>query len=324
MKKTLLILIFVFFKSSLSAQSLINFGVIPPEIQSNEPIKTADLLKSIKWENLKEFASTNSNFTAEETLDGMTSSYSMYNLITLERFYLSGFNGNVYEFFSEFVKGNRPTSTTYFDKTVYENYIDFLMPELPKEFKLSGNESIEFYKDYYNFIRTDNNDEYGFTCEYGTIGSQPYKRNLVRAILKSGRTDLLKKLIYYPNIQVQLYAIDALIYNDYKLKKLEQEIQELKNQINNAGENEESITGNLDIMIIRLQYKNEKILKNGSLNKDEWDYIYKLRESGKEVVTCGNSGSFKKYKTDISELLTDDVISKIPKKYENLELFDLR
>jgi len=325
MKNKYLLILLMLCNLNLSAQNLISFGVFPTEIQTNEPIKTTELLSSMNWEKIQEFASTNSQYIAEEAVDGKTNSYSYYNLKTDERFYIESYDGFVYEFFSEMPQGSRPTSTSYFDKNIFEKYIDYKLPELSKEFKISIEEPIEIIQYYYNILRSDNNNDYGFICEYGTIGLAPYKRKLIIKLLKNRRIDLLKKLMYSSNIQAQVYAIDALIYNDIKNKKEleinEQKMQEYRNQIENIDSDEEGQIGKLEFQIDQLWFKNEDMREYEPLNEKDWEYIYQLRDSGREVITCGNSGSFKKYNTDVSELLSEKAINKIPDLYEMLEMF---
>jgi hypothetical protein len=59
-------------------------------------------------------------------------------------------------------------------------------------------------KSYYHLLGLDTRDEYGWTCEYSTVGRPPEKRIATIELSKYKRVDLLKKLLTYPNFQTQL------------------------------------------------------------------------------------------------------------------------
>jgi hypothetical protein len=57
----------------------------------------------------------------------------------------------------------------------------------------------------------------------------------VITLIKQHRIDLIKKLTEYPNLQTRLYAVDALIYNDYiskqKIQQLGKDIKQKQKQL---------------------------------------------------------------------------------------------
>ena len=54
------------------------------------------------------------------------------------------------------------------------------------------------------------------------------------------------------------------------------------------------------------------------LNENDWEKIYALRDSNKIVNICGNSGSYKIYKSNTADVLSDEAIKKIPEQYKSL------
>ncbi len=84
-------------------------------------------------------------------------------------------------------------------------------------------------------------DEYGWICEYSSVGMEPKKRDAIIRLIVNDRLELLRKLIRYPNPQTQVYAADALIFIDifYKIRieneriNLNNEIAQLDSLINN-------------------------------------------------------------------------------------------
>ncbi len=60
------------------------------------------------------------------------------------------------------------------------------------------------------------------------------------------------------------------------------------------------------------------------LTENDWNSIYELRDSNQPVKICGNSGSYKIYLSNTSELLSDKSISEIFNNYKELENYYLR
>jgi hypothetical protein len=55
-------------------------------------------------------------------------------------------------------------------------------------------------------------DEYGWICEYSTIGSPPSQRYAVRELVCQRRVDLLRRVLVGPSPEGQIYAAEALTY----------------------------------------------------------------------------------------------------------------
>ena len=130
----------------------------------------------------------------------------------------------------------------------------------------------------------------------------------------------------YPNIQTQLYAIDALIFLEFETKKkieateleIKQQNQNLDSLLSFENSNKNEIDG------LKQSIKRSKgfikYLNDDLLTKKDWNAIHELRDSNKDVKTCRDgTGSYKIYQSNTSDILSDKSISEIPKKYESLK-----
>ena len=163
-------------------------------------------------------------------------------------------------------------------------------------------------------------DGYGFNCE--NLKDRPTsRRRAVIVLLKQNRIDLLKKLFDYSNLQTRLYAIDALIYNDYtakqKIRELEKKIKEKQKQLTrlqkkNAGNTEiDGLKNQINTLSDSISSSNPNLLTEA-----EWKMIYTLRDSDLKVKLCGGPDS----RAPISELLSDKAITDdIPNWYWHLK-----
>ena len=58
----------------------------------------------------------------------------------------------------------------------------------------------------------DARNEYGWICEYSTVGFPPEQRLATFRLVGNRRVDLLREALHGPNLEGQVYAADALIY----------------------------------------------------------------------------------------------------------------
>lgn len=280
----------------LNAQNL-DFGNFPSENNDKQPILTSDLLKSLNWEKLKEFSKSNKGHYTYERKDSLLLEYKYVQQGLVADFKITSFNNKVLEFRSQISNTSQETNTNYFDKKLWLEYAHSYLSDLPDSLKLSIKEPKRILKAYYELLGVGTYDEYGWICEHSTVGRATDRRMAVIKLL--GRDDLLWQLLDYPNIHVQLYVVDALIYSNYQN---EQMIEEYK-------ENRKYKTAR-DMI---------KYLKDELFTRAEWKKIYKIRDSRQKVNTCkSGTGSFKIYENNTSELLNEQAISEIPKKYEEL------
>lgn len=308
-----------------SAQTLISFGDFPAAYTDTSSLKTSDLLDKINWHGLKKFCDTAKGHYVHERTNGLLTTFSYVKQGYEASFDITSYKGFVLEFYSDLPNSTKPTSSSYFDKKLWLQYVNEQLPDMDKGFQIGITEPKTVLKSYYELLGVNTRDEYGWICEYSTVGSATGRRIATIELLKHGRIDLLKKIINYTNVQTQLYAADAIVYNNYETKS---KIADYQNKIKSQQKKIDSLNkiinaDNEEIDYLRYQIKSDKefvdYLKKQLLSKDEWQSIYKLRDSRKTVLTCGNSGSYKIYETPIADLLSDKAIADIPKQYEGLK-----
>lgn len=64
--------------------------------------------------------------------------------------------------------------------------------------------------------------EYGWICEYGTVGMAPDQRVATLHLVKRRRLDLLKDALAGPSAEGRAYAVDALLYLEREGVRLEE------------------------------------------------------------------------------------------------------
>lgn len=286
MKIIYIVLILNIFSLAVNAQPLFNISEFPLRNKDSSPILTSDLLTKLNWNSIKAFCDTAKGHYAHIKKDSLITTYEYEEQVRVASFEITSFEiksykGKVIEYKSEISNTQQPSTISYFDKRVFLDYVNDALPNLTESFKLAIEEPKEILEACSTLLGVNAKDEYGWICEYSTVGMAPTKRSAIIELINTGRTDLLRKFINSNNLQTKLYAIDALIYMDSKLI--------------------------------------EGPTKTNLLTEDEWQTIYKLRDSEQLVTTCGNKGSYKLYKTKISELLSDKAIADIPKQYAYLK-----
>jgi len=285
----------VFFSTSIHAQNLLYH--FPVNQNDKKPILTDELLNSLNWSSLQAYSEQNSGYYTSVRKDSLITEYEYVEQGRVAFFKIVSFQGNVLEFESEITNSSKPTSASFFDKEVWLKYVHATLPNLSKDFEISNEEPTSILKAYYQLLGVDSRDEYGWICEYSTVGMPPERRRAVIALM--GRPELLKKVLEYPNVQSQLYAVDGLIFYNYETKQM---IQEQKTVL------EESSSQSAKDFV--------KYLESELLSQNTWQKIYQLRDKNLTVKTCGNSGSYKIYESSTSELLSEETISEIPTEYE--------
>ena len=274
------------FNSILNAQII--FEKIPFENNVESPIFTSDLLNTINWDSLKQFCDTTDGHYAYKRIDNLLIKYEYVKQGRVVDFTIISFNGKVVEFNYQ----SEEVNSTYFDRTVWLEYAHQYLPNLPDNLKLTIIESPKTLKAYYHLLGVGTHEEYGWICEYSTIGGATERRIAVINLLD--KRELLLKLLDFSNVYVQLYVADALIYDDYIVKQL---IEDHKLDKDFAG-----------------------YLENTLLTRSEWEKIYNIRDSNQMVNTCINgTGSYRGHKTSTSEILNEKSIDEIPQKYNELK-----
>tara|TARA_B100000787_G_C16153249_1_gene277631 strand:- start:129 stop:1124 length:996 start_codon:yes stop_codon:yes gene_type:complete len=325
MRKISFIILTLAFNLMLSAQT-VDFGKFPSEKNEQKPIATSDLLKSLDWENLKAFSNSNEGHYASERKDSLLTEYEYVQQGRVADFVLTSFNNQVLEYHSQISNTSKETNTNYFDKDVWLEYAHTYLPNLPDSLKLSIAEPKDVLKAYYELIGVGTRDEYGWICEYSTVGMATQRRQATIQLIRYQRRDLLEQIVDYPNTQVQLYVTDALIYDDLQKKKYIEE--NLKIELTQMIKELDSLKSKKisDWRIESLNYKisdNKEYteqLESELLSQNDWKRIYALRDSNQEVKTCrSGTGSYKIYANTTAELLSENAISEISKRYLELE-----
>jgi hypothetical protein len=280
MKPLLLAIIAVIFQTAYS-QPVINFSRLPNRSEDTTTLNTSDLLAQINWAAIRKASNKDNGHYAYEEKDSLLTKYKYVKQGYSAHFEILSYKGLVVQYETEWDAG-QGGRTFYFNKNVWLSYINERFPAIADSLKPAREEPADILKAYYVLVGAAR-DEYGFVCEYGAAGSPPAKRRAILTLLQHHRIDLIRTLVYYPNLQTKMYAIDALIYIDY------------------VSKTDSIATPN-----------------NTLLTAEDWKMIYDLRDSKQIVITCGNMGSYKMYETPVSELLSEKAIADIPKWYESL------
>jgi len=307
----------------LYGQNIVSIGSFPTLDNENKPIKTTDLLAKLNWSSIK-FQAGNGHY-AHEYLDTPIATYEYTKQGRTSFFEIKSFNGLVLEFKSGVTTSNQNSNSYYFDKSVWLQYINKVLPDLPGEFKLSIDEPDEILKAYYRLLGVDTRDEYGWYCEYSSVGRPTQRRLEVIKLIARQRRDLLKKLLAYHNVQTQLYAADALIYIDVETKNkitiLNKKIEDKEKNVDSLRSLSTDQKDNIQILRenIKISKNYIKTLSDQLLTNDDWKKIYDLRDSNKEVKVCRDgTGSYRIYSNKTTDLLSAKAIADIPAQYERL------
>lgn len=283
----------------ISLNSLINSD------KSN--IKTKDLLKALSWEELLLACNSKNGNCEEYEMDSLLIKYSFTRRESLEYITISSYKGEVLEFNKFEVDKSYDKEIKYFKKSLWQEYVNDKLPDLPSEFHLNDIESSDILKSYYELIGLNTSEEYGWICEYSSAGMITEKRSAVLILVEEERIDLLRRLLQFPNIQVRIYAADALLYlNHKKEEKIKFDLAKFRKFEDGKSDNE------------IMDHWHFKELKKGLMNTSDKELISNLRAQKKEIITCGNSGSYKSYLKYPIDLIGENMIPEIIENYDHL------
>jgi len=68
---------------------------------------------------------------------------------------------------------------------------------------------------YFELLGAFGQNEYGWICEYGTIGMPPDQRRAILHLVREREVDLIRTLLQGPNLEGHVYAADALLYLEH-------------------------------------------------------------------------------------------------------------
>ena len=209
--RIIIIVIYLLSFGTLSAQTLSDFGGIPNKIQ--DTISVMELLAQLKWDSIDEFCKENNGLHLYVNEKGLLREFRYIKQGNVESFKILSYQGQVLEFRFNIPELKR-TNEYFFDKKLWLQYVNEIIPDLPDSLLLTEDEPINLLKGFYWLLGVDAVDEYGWVCEYSAIGMLPTRRKGVITLIENNRIDLLRKLMSHTNPQIKLYAIDALIYMD--------------------------------------------------------------------------------------------------------------
>lgn len=324
MTKSFIIIFVLLINTTLVAQ---NLGQFPSENNNDKALLTKTLLTSLNWNKLESYCETNeghfiSEYGGDE--DYPLKTYSYTQVMYVADFEIIDYKGKVLEYKSQISNSPKETNVSYFDKNVWLEYAHDMLPNLNDSLKLNINEPKNILQAYYTLLGVDSRDEYGWICEYSTVGRLTDRRKAVLELIRENRTDLLKILMKNPNIEISLYAIDAMIYKNYQTEKIilndiSSELIEMTNKLeflkhdNNAYERVKEDIGYLKKRLTKQ--------REHSLTSENWELICELEEKNEEVKTCRDgTGSYKIYSNRTSEILSSTGISEIIEKYKEWQV----
>jgi hypothetical protein len=292
-------------------------------LNSDEALPTDLLLQMLRWDSLTVVCQVE----ADRVVDRCYISVTRDSLLTHYRYGRQGYRssieitdyrGIVLSYDIKMEKTLRPITSSYFDKPAWLRYAHEMLGPIPDSLSLSVDEPEEVLVAYYRLLGAGIRSEYGWICEYSTVGMAPAQRLAAIQLVVHKRSDLLRRVLSGPNIEGRVYAADALIYLNHlsqlDLEKFAEYRSERMRELNGSNLRPEIRDG-----WIRQLEQEQGYYEAGLLTPANSAAIEALRSSDQIVRTCGNAGSYKIYPRPVSEVLSDSAIAKIPEQYEALE-----
>jgi hypothetical protein len=321
--KLIMLIVFMelFFCLNLNAQSHIEINLDIKQLDSLRNCKSIPkntLLDIIKWDSLVQMCNNDNDKRCLATVksDESFSEYEFMSDYNCNYIIITTYCETVLSFYIDIQKTLRVLKVSYFDKPAWIEYSQDILKN--ENMRLTEEESQEIIQSYYRLLGVGVRNEYGWICEYSTVGMPPDQRIAAIILIKNKRVDLLRKVLNGENIVGSVYAADALFYLDYLAKVELEEFYEYKKEEENKLEKLELSPD------IRQgwehSFKNqEKIIRARLLSEEDREKIDLLRSDNLSVTTCGNSGSYKQYKKPVSEVLSDSEIENIADNYKHLD-----
>lgn len=188
-------------------------------LNEKSAISTDEVLSSLQWESFSVICGDNASYCSARV---DTRSDSLVKEFTLHYFDanvdLTSYRGKVIEY--EVSELQRPSTidASYFDAQTYTEYADQVVARKLGE---TASDSLGLdpqtrhapsLRAYYQLLGVGVRDEYGWVCEYSTVGSPPTQRQATVTLVEYWQVELLRKVLHGPNLEGQVYAADALLY----------------------------------------------------------------------------------------------------------------
>jgi len=103
--------------------------------------------------------------------------------------------------------------------------------------KVSDEKIPEKYLDEFTLLtkRFVSSSEYGWICEYSTVGFPPKQRSAILTLVRNNEIQLIRRILRSENPEGQIYAVDALLYLQEKGYELSKSDRELIDFLRNAA-----------------------------------------------------------------------------------------
>lgn len=200
MRRPLIIIIATFSFLTTYSQSPVDFSKFTAGQSDTATLYTADLLNKINWQAIKSFCTGTNGHYAYERKDSLLTTYEYVKQGGEASFEIVSYKGTILQYYSDAGNPKQQSSTSFFNKNIWIKYVREMMPSLPDQFKITSDEPNNILKAYYRLLGVDTRDEYGFICEYSTVGRATDRRVAVIILLKQHRIDLIKKTYRIPKL----------------------------------------------------------------------------------------------------------------------------
>ena len=115
-----------------------------------------------------------------------------------------------------FTRALRNASVILFDRITYQLMVPY-WPEVAKT-QSETEATNEFARVFDSLDKVVFSNEYGWICEYNTVGSPPPQRRATITLIRHRRADLLRRILEGPNLEARVYATDGVFYLDYQAR----------------------------------------------------------------------------------------------------------
>jgi len=87
---------------------------------------------------------------------------------------------------------------------------------------------------YFHLINVLGRNEYGWICEYSTVGMAPEQREAILLLLDQDNIELIRQVLRGPNLEGKIYAADVLLYLDSQGISLSNDDRQIIDELRNS------------------------------------------------------------------------------------------
>ena len=143
--RIVILLTYLFSFGNLNAQTLSDFGEIPEPI--DESTATSEFLTLLNWESINEFCKRNDGFYSYEREKGLLTEFEYVKQGRVESFEIVSYKGKVLEFYFDVPEAQKQNEY-FFDKGLWLEYVNEVIPDLPDSLMLTEDEPTELLKGF--------------------------------------------------------------------------------------------------------------------------------------------------------------------------------